>query len=136
VLEHDRRRATEALIPYNPEIIVYLLHCEMPDGGAEHYIGSCRIDQYKRRMRMHAQGNGAEFTKKMYAFGARFYVALTWDKFCREFERQLLGIPNIGQVCPICSPSLRGPRPVCLNPAYAPVTRWNGSQLLDFPKGR
>lgn len=88
------------------QIAIYLLHCETPDGGAEHYFGSTTTEHFNRRMREHLSRNGSRETKKLFDSTERWWLALCIRMSSRHLERALQRLDDPASVCPVCTPSL------------------------------
>lgn len=86
--------------------LVYLLHFEPSVGGKSHYLGITRTDQFKRRMREHANGNGARLLRAAAALGSSFYVVRRWENASFAFERSLKNRGHAAQLCPLCNPRI------------------------------
>jgi len=91
---------------YQPKFAIYLLHCETLKGEVEHYIGSARLDQLARRLRMHSQRNGSKATKRMYATHPYWMLARVWRSHSRTLETLLHRAGNAETFCPVCRPAL------------------------------
>lgn len=103
----DRHDHPEAMIT----IITYLLHVEFADGSVEHYVGSTKTHELRRRLRDHASGIGTKTTAEMYRRGATFYLVHAWIGFDRSVELALLRENKYQQYCPHCPQEHDGERP-------------------------
>lgn len=86
--------------------VVYLLHFDRPYRHARHYTGSTR--NLSRRLREHAQGQGARLLAVIAEAGIGFTLARTWPGGW-ERERQLKAQGGASRHCPLCGVKPRQP---------------------------
>jgi len=85
---------------------IYLLHIDYPDGTCDHYCGSTKAGEFRRRMRAHASGYGTTRTKAMYDKRPTMFLVRTWQRDNRTWEKTLHRQNDHAPWCSICSPWL------------------------------
>jgi predicted GIY-YIG superfamily endonuclease len=81
---------------------VYLLHAELPLGGAAHYVGITLRGRLLRRLREHVNGYGTTRTRLLVEHGARLQLARTWATDDKTLETEKTKADQKAGLCPIC----------------------------------
>jgi predicted GIY-YIG superfamily endonuclease len=83
--------------------MVYLIHFEKKFKHAQHYIGFAVSESaFKRRMKKHRSGLGANLLKHVNEAGINWEVVRTWPDGDRNFERRLKNMKKSQDYCPEC----------------------------------
>jgi len=88
-------------------VTVYLIHFAQPFHHAQHYLGTAR--HLPTGLDEHARGEGAKLMAAVCKAGIGWWVIRTWPGDFSD-ERRLKRRHNGRKLCPICTPSARGPR--------------------------
>lgn len=80
----------------------YMIHIQLSNGQATHYIGYSKSSPPVRRVAQHLAGCGAEDTKRYLKAGASLQLAYVWENVHAAFEYFLKGLQGHGQYCPLC----------------------------------
>jgi len=80
--------------------MVYLIHFNVPNKHARHYLGSC--DDLQARLARHKAGNGARLMEVVKNAGITWQLARTWEGG-KGKERELKRQKNSPRLCPICN---------------------------------
>lgn len=87
---------------------MYILHLKYPDGSVRHYVGSCKVGRFEKRLAEHRAGNGSVLTKLAVEEGAEIVLAARYHRACRQLEHQLSKAPEEllkRAICYECSPN-------------------------------
>jgi hypothetical protein len=100
--QRETKNSTPA--PSQFPFIIYCLHDLGKLGATAHYIGRCRVDQFKRRIREHYGGRGARDTRRAYAEG-RNWVLVSWletddpeSEYNKNTRQSLVGRCHLCQI--------------------------------------
>lgn len=99
--------------------LVYILHFDARLAHAEHYLGVSSIDQLQRRLRDHANGNGARLTEVLWEQGIEWRLGglISAPGHPRIVEAHLKQIGHTKRYCEICSKipkRIRGTTPMSI----------------------
>lgn len=84
------------------EYITYLIHFSKPVKHARHYLGSTRVECFKRRMQEHCRGDGSRLLKRALAADQVLYIARIWQETDRSRETTIKRSGHLPRYCPIC----------------------------------
>lgn len=83
--------------------LVYLLHIEPPVARARHYMGICRHDRLKARLKEHAGGHGARLTGEAVERGSSLFFVCAEYVSSPDHERVLKQRGHYRRLCWLCS---------------------------------
>jgi hypothetical protein len=81
---------------------IYILHFDVPDHHARHYVGYCADGTLEQRVAGHRAGEGPRLMLAIELADIGFTVALNHPGD-RHFERSLKRPKNTSRFCPLCS---------------------------------
>lgn len=102
-----------------PEIspfVLYLIHIDAGDAGADHYLGITRRARLPLRIKEHKVGRGAARTKRARDEGRCFALAAIFPAWSFAEEATALKTWNLPARCPQCTTGL----PTAADGVYSP----------------
>lgn len=82
--------------------MVYLIHFDQKLKHAQHYIGFCYDNRFKKRISHHRNNTGAPILRALNKAGIGWSVVRTWPNEDGNFERKLKNQKKASCLCPIC----------------------------------
>ena len=82
--------------------MLYLLHFDQPFQHARHYLGWAPDRAWRRRLRDHEMGRGANLLRHVLAAGITWRLVRRWPQGSRTDERRLKKQGGLSRHCPTC----------------------------------